>query len=170
MDAVLHQLDIPAVSWIEKPVPDSRLTLDFGQPTIRRDQDFEDDEVTLLATPPRRGSVVDSDESVPLQIRQTTSYQSPQAARVPHTPEPTNHYERLVDNVIRSAGRSAPRGNDNAFNLSSLQSALQSIEDGEEIFDHVATFGDRNRNQFAHDKKIGAAGEAFVGKPYLDSH
>ncbi|KAF2183099.1 hypothetical protein K469DRAFT_690218 [Zopfia rhizophila CBS 207.26] len=72
-----------------------------------------------------------------------------------------NRYRELLDQVITCAARASGE-DDGAFNLRDLRDSLLGANLEDEVFDHVATFGERARNQFAHDKKIGAAGELYV--------
>ena len=83
-------------------------------------------------------------------------------ATIEQTPLPTQ-YPRLIEQVVRSAQRAglrhdAPGGTDR-FGVADASPSPDLFND---TFDHTATFGDRDANEFAHDRRIGAAGEAFV--------
>lgn len=70
-------------------------------------------------------------------------------------PEPS-HYVRVLKKVIRIAQRTnIPFRSDQLESSAATAGALTSEE-------HISAFGSRSQNQFAHDIKIGAAGELFA--------
>ncbi|KAI7968870.1 hypothetical protein EIK77_002866 [Talaromyces pinophilus] len=75
-------------------------------------------------------------------------------------PEPPlaepSHYVRVLEKVIQIAQRTnIPFRSDQPGNSAVTTGGLTSEE-------HTSAFGSRSQNQFAHDIKIGAAGELFV--------
>lgn len=79
--------------------------------------------------------------------------------------DPTaSDYTRLLQRVV-DAARMAQFPSTGLFDMHELVSALPSIEldgIGQEVISGLP-FGNRTQNQLAHDIKIGAAGELFVG-------
>jgi hypothetical protein len=143
LDGVLSEQDIPFVSWIEKPV----IVLD--EPS--------DPEPSGTFTPEPSGS--DTATSADERPR-------PFSPEIP-TPTPTRHgrtvdaedgarsqtppqFGDFIDRVVRSAQRASGRQRDGVNN------------EAYPVYNHVATFGNRELNEWAHDRRIGAAGEAFV--------
>ncbi len=47
-------------------------------------------------------------------------------------------------------------------NVSDPVASIPPLEHAPVVFDHTATFGIRDLNEFSHDRRIGAAGEAYV--------
>jgi hypothetical protein len=152
LEDVLIEQDIPPVEWIERPV----VVISEGVEEER------------LVSP---ASVVENDDTVTLVDLQTglaTSTATPighgrmvSAVDVEHSvgTTPPAHYPEFIEQVVRSAQRAGYRYRDAEVPVANTPPRDEEFRD----FDHQATFGNRNRNQFEHDRRIGAAGEAYVG-------
>jgi hypothetical protein len=75
----------------------------------------------------------------------------------------TNRYRDLLGNIITRVKGSNHEDEVGVWNLSDIRDALPGNGEHGENFDRDATFGERDRYQMAHDRKIGAAGELYVG-------
>ncbi|KAI8941154.1 hypothetical protein NX059_002391 [Plenodomus lindquistii] len=166
LDDVLQEQDIFDVSWIEKPVIE--LT---DAPTDERPYT----PVTPSAFGDSDSTTIIGDGAVPRTPRTPLVNQNatPRSADRPEMqvqqPAP-DQYPRLVEQVVRSAQRTniVRERSDSAalFTFGTPGRTPSPFTFGtptpNEPFDHVATFGVRDANEFAHDRRIGAAGEAFV--------
>jgi len=135
IDDLLLERDIPSVSWIEKPVFDT-------SESVGDDSSEDSDSSSTLEFPTRHACTVSR-----------LSFES--SAQV----QPPPLYGDLIDQVVRSA----QRANDQYRRERGLpvDDALAHA-DNHRYIDHVAAFGHRGLDQFAHDRRIGAAGEAYV--------
>ena len=79
------------------------------------------------------------------------------------TPATTSRYRDLLGHIITHVNGPNHEDEVGVWNLSEIRDALPGNGERVKTFDRDATFGDRDRHQMAHDQKIGAAGELYVG-------
>lgn len=151
LDDILIEQDISDVSWIEKPVIDLSELQEDERPSIptssNRDVNFnvasgEPGTDAGLFTPritSRASSERSSRTFVEADFEDRLSIPSP------------SQYRRLVEQIIRCAQRTPNR-----------DVRVDPIGEESTYFDRVATFGIRETNEFAYNRRVGAAGEAFV--------
>jgi hypothetical protein len=141
LDEVLREQDIPSVDWIRKPVIGTQDYVEDERPLSPASVTSNEDMTTLLgrmsrlAAPTPHGRMVhvaDADET-----------------------KPPSQYLDFIDQVVRSAQRAANRYLD-------ARTATPPHDDKVCHFDYQETFGNRNRDPTAHDRRIGAAGEAYI--------
>jgi hypothetical protein len=75
----------------------------------------------------------------------------------------TNRYRDLLGHIITRVNGPNHEDEVGVWNLSDIRDALPGNGEHGKSFDRDATFGERDRNHMAHDQKIGAAGELYVG-------
>ena len=75
----------------------------------------------------------------------------------------TNRYRDLLGHIITRVNAPNHKDEVGVWNLSELRDALPGNGEPGKSFDRDATFGERDGHQMAHDRKIGAAGELYVG-------
>jgi hypothetical protein len=135
LDDVLQEQDISSVPWITKPP--------------REDASPRIEQRGILGTP---GS--------------STGNLSPPTWRIANStraPATTTRYRDLLGQIISRVNGSNHEDENGVWNLSEIQDALPGNGEHGQIFDRDGTFGERDRDQMAHDRKIGAAGELYVG-------
>jgi hypothetical protein len=173
LDDVLIELDISSVSWIAKP---------------ERDISDDDDSATSIqgtlqdSSSRSASNSPSSTENTLVEHRSNLRTPGSSASRsrfhlgirdmddvedvedddeafVPTPPPP--QYHEFVEQVLRNARRS---GYANTSNSNRIPISGSSPLNGPSptAFDRTATFGDRTADQMKHDRRIGAAGEAFV--------
>lgn len=150
LEDVLIEQDVPAVEWIDKPtvvlrdiLPDESLNTPISART--------DGDMTTLLNP---SSGIITPESSPTRYRRSVS--APDSEYLIETPPP-EQYPELIEQVIESARQAGNRYRDAG------SVPYEPVVHGQyRVFDHIATFGTRNGNTFTHDRRIGAAGEAYV--------
>ena len=134
LDDVMQEQDISPVPWVTKPPrEDASPRTEHG------------------GTPRTTGSI---------------GNQSPPRWRTASgigTPATTNRYRDLLGHIITRVNGSSHEDEGGVWNLSEIRDALPGNGEHDKIFDRDATFGERDRDQMAHDRKIGAAGELYVG-------
>lgn len=151
LENVLVEQDISSVDWIERPViviPNVTVEqrLSTPAPTIA-----ESETATLVKTV--AGPM--TPEATPIRYRRSVSREDPEVFVETAPPE---QYPDLIEQVVRSA-RQAGHGYRNA----EADDVHEPVPRGQyREFDHSATFGVRSGNGFVHDRRIGAAGEAYV--------
>jgi hypothetical protein len=139
LEDMLVEQDIPPVDWIEKPVIDLK--------------DFPEDDDTSTPTVSEADTLIGGmsrpfTPSNPVSRgRDQSNYYSPASYR------PLHQYPKLIEQVTRCAERAGGKN-------------IQPIEVACSRFNHEATFGSREADQIAHDRRIGAAGEAYVSLPF----
>ncbi|USP74759.1 hypothetical protein yc1106_02033 [Curvularia clavata] len=149
LEDILVQQDIPPVPWIDRPV--------IVVPYIPEDN--------RPITPPASHTSSDSETPFP-RSRPITPDATPTHHRraVPilntgyiaaGTSPPD--YPALIEQVVRSAQRAGRMRHNTEDVADQIPFADRARE-----FDHYATFGSRERDPFAHDRRIGAAGEGYV--------
>ena len=79
------------------------------------------------------------------------------------TPATTSRYRDLLQHIITHVNGSSHENEAGVWNLLEIRDALPGNGEHGKTFDRDATFGERDRDQMAHDRKIGAAGELYVG-------
>jgi hypothetical protein len=79
------------------------------------------------------------------------------------TPVTTSRYRDLLEHIITHVNGPNHGGEAGVWNLSEIRDALPGNGEHGKDFDRDATFGEREGDQMAHDRKIGAAGELYVG-------
>jgi hypothetical protein len=79
------------------------------------------------------------------------------------TPATTSRYRDLLEHIITHVNGSNHEGEVGVWNLLEIRDALPGNSEHGKTFDRDATFGERDKHQMAHDRKIGAAGELYVG-------
>jgi hypothetical protein len=134
LDEVMQEQDISPVPWITKPPRE-----EASPRTDHRD------------TPGTPGSI--SNLSPP-RWRTASSI---------GTPATTSRYRDLLEHIITHVSGSSHEDEVGVWNLSEIRDALPGNGEHGMAFDRDATFGERDRHQMAHDQKIGAAGELYVG-------
>jgi hypothetical protein len=151
LENVLVEQDVSPVEWIERPVviiPDVTI-----EETPRTPPSTVADSETATLLNIRSGPI--TPEATPTRSRRAVSTIEPEHIVETALPE---QYPRLIEQVVESAQRAGYR----------YLNAEADIDDAEAVrgqypqFDHFATFGTRTGNAFAHDRRIGAAGEAYV--------
>ena len=134
LDDVLQEQDISPVPWITKPP--------------REDASPRIEQGGILGTP---GS--------------STGNLSPPTWRIANStraPATTTRYRDLLGQIISRVNGSNHEDENGVWNLSEIRDALPGNGEHGKNFDRDATFGERDRHQIAHDRKIGAAGELYV--------
>jgi hypothetical protein len=84
-------------------------------------------------------------------------------ARAIGTPATTSRYRDLLGHIIARVNGPSHEDEVGVWNLSEIRDALPGNGEHGKNFDRDETFGERDRHQMAHDQKIGAAGELYVG-------
>jgi hypothetical protein len=138
LENVLVAQDITPVSWIEKP------TIEVGEGAD--DATFSDGDAVIT----RNGS---TSLSMSAQIRQHNNI-THERIRYDSPHVPPSQFGDFVDQVVRYAQQAHERyisGDEASFH-----------DEEHEDFDHNDVFGSREWNAFAHDRRIGAAGEAYA--------
>ncbi|KAF1842835.1 uncharacterized protein K460DRAFT_367777 [Cucurbitaria berberidis CBS 394.84] len=156
LDDILTEQDVPSVDWIEKPAIDiPELSEDERPRTPIPHSVFDDSDATTIVndsgylTPRAPSRYRDESEHTPSRVDIRDAIQPPSPAQ----------YPRLIEQVVQIAQRAGHRREGGG----GVGVAYTPPRDGEyRYFDHVATFGNREVNEFAHDRRIGAVGEAFV--------
>jgi hypothetical protein len=156
LEDVLVEQDIPPVQWIDRPtivVPD---IADDERPVTPISVIGSNDTATLVGSQSR----VVTPEATPARHDRTAS-----AVDVGYSAEttPPAQYPDFIEQVVRSAQRAGYR------NRGAEAAVANTPPRDEEYhhFDHQATFGIRSSaNTFVHDRRIGAAGEAYVCVSY----
>ena len=133
LDALMQEQDISPVPWITKPP--------------REEASSRPEHGSTSGTP---GSVGD-----PSPPRWRT-------ANGIGTPATTNRYSDLLEHIITRVNRPNHEDRVGLWNLSEIRESLPENGEHGKNFDRDATFGERDRDQMAHDQKIGAAGELYV--------
>jgi hypothetical protein len=139
LEDVLVAQDITPVSWIEKPVVE--LAEDADDAT-------SDDDSPATTRSDSTSSFARSHERNNFH-REQNGYESP--------PTPPSQFGNLVDQVVKYAQQ--------AHETYESGDDTSSHDEEHEEFDHNDVFGSRERNAFAHDRRIGAAGEAYASVP-----
>lgn len=137
LDDIMQEQDISQASWITKP--------------LREDAPSRSEQGDILGTP-----------SSSIGNLTPSTWQAAHSMRT-SAPATTERYRDLLAHVITRATESNHADDDTAWNLSEIRAALPANGEHSQIFDRNETFGERDRDQMAHDRKIGAAGEAYVG-------
>lgn len=165
LEDILFEQDIPPVEWIE-------------QPRIERPTPSEDDRSTTAAPTPRSpASHYDGSVTLPMPPTPTRApftpetnadrdgrYSPPSPAddtRVPGRGAP-HQYERFIEQVVQSAQRARYRQVRPYTNVAPAQDSPPADDTLLYNFNHIATFGTRDVDTMGHDRRIGAAGEAYV--------
>jgi hypothetical protein len=157
LDDVLFEQDIPPVSWIAKPNLNLAINNDIASTADMGDHDIQGSLASRLSLSSSSQSTLVSEMRGLSIVRSSATYgalrETPagdhQRNLINAVPE---QYSRLVDQVVRSAQRTADP---------SLE-AQSDDSDEHEVFNHVETFGRREANEFTHDRRVGAVGEAYV--------
>lgn len=161
LDDILSEQDIATVDWIEKPVyshpassesdPDSAHEPTTTSPGESSEGNLERN---TTASPPSNtstllnASIVSSHADTP----------SPPATPTPIGPRPPR-YDVIVEEVVQSAYRAR---NPHHRSPSSRVSPIPVNARSSFNYDHEETFGNRRADEIAHDRRIGALGEAYV--------
>jgi hypothetical protein len=172
LDDVLFEQDISSVSWIERPELGIIAHYDASSvaSTNNHDNQVSSSSTLGLSSPSETTLLGETIEcstvrtSAPYAARRETPSRDHQGNLVDTIPEsflshasPTK-YPRLVEQVARSAQRSAHQ-------YLGIQLDVPSPEDEHGYFDHAETFGLREGNEYMQNRRIGAAGEAYVRIP-----
>jgi hypothetical protein len=151
LDTVLVEQDISSVGWIEQPVvvtPD--VSVD-ERPTTPASAVANSDTATLLNI----GSGLVTPGTSPTRYRRSVSRID---AQYFVETQPPAQYPDLIEQVVESARRASHKYRNGQADIEDATSPHGQCHQ----LDHTATFGCRNENTFAHDRRIGAAGEAYV--------
>ena len=134
LDDVMHEQDISPVPWITKPPREGASPrTEYG------------------GTPGTPGSIGNLS---PPRWRTDSDI---------GTSATTNRYRDLLGHIITRVNGSNNEDELGVWNLSDIRDALPGNSEHGKNFDRDETFGERDRHQMAHDQKIGAAGELYVG-------
>jgi hypothetical protein len=134
LDDVMQEQDISPVPWITKPLREG------ASPRTEYSSTPGTPSSTGNLSPPRW---------------QTTSGIG--------TPATTSRYKDLLEHIITHVNRPNHEDEAGMWNLSEIRDSLPRSGEHGKNFDRDATFGERDGHQMAHDRKIGAAGELYVG-------
>ncbi|KAF2875580.1 hypothetical protein BDV95DRAFT_278391 [Massariosphaeria phaeospora] len=173
IDDVMLEQDIANVDWIDKLIIGGLYPTDEGpstpQPQLDSHRDRSENEDSPESSTPSgwrsfRGAPA-SVASESIQSNRTlveddteTEFATPNI----HNPPP-HQYERLIEQVVRSAQRSRYRETrPHTSREGDIPSAPADDEQDVNALDHERTFGNRDGNQMGHDKRVGAAGELYV--------
>jgi hypothetical protein len=74
-----------------------------------------------------------------------------------------SRYRDLLQHIITHVNGSNREDGFGVWSLLQIRDALPGNGEHGKTFDRDATFGERDRDQMVHDRKIGAAGELYVG-------
>jgi hypothetical protein len=151
LEDILVEQDIPPVEWINKPVIVIPELVEPRRPITPAPSVDDSDAATLVD--PRSGLITPS--ATPPRYGRTVNVLE---AREHVEATPPAQYPDFIDQVVRSAQRAGPR----ARNVSPTIADPAPEPEVYPQFDHQATFGTRDGNAFVHDRRIGAAGEAYV--------
>jgi hypothetical protein len=139
LEDVLVAQDITPVSWIERPV------VEFAEDA---DDATSDDDSPALTRSDSTSQFARFHQHTNF-YRERDGYESP--------PTPPSQFGNFVDQVVKYAQR--------AHETWEAGDAASSHDEEHQEFDHNDVFGSRERNAFAHDRRIGAAGEAYASVP-----
>ncbi|KAH6212673.1 hypothetical protein HBI42_148920 [Parastagonospora nodorum] len=151
LENVLIEQDISSVEWIEQPVifiPDVVLEERPSTPALTI---AESEAATLVNT----GVGPITPEATPMRYRRSVSRLDPEDFIETAPPE---QYPDLIEQVVGSARQAGHRYR----NVEADEVYEPILRSQNREFDHSATFGVRSGNGFIHDRRIGAAGEAYV--------
>jgi hypothetical protein len=154
LDDVLIEQDIPPVEWIEKPVLILLDTPGDESPSTPISAVALSD-ATEVPVPrfERLGTITPA--ATPTHQVRTVSLVSREDTAETLLPE---QYLDLVEQIVRRAQHAgSSRGNAGVHTPDA-----PSNDEGDRHFEHLPTFGRRDTNAFVHDRRIGAAGEAYV--------
>ncbi|KAF2680362.1 hypothetical protein K458DRAFT_94472 [Lentithecium fluviatile CBS 122367] len=160
LDDILLEHDIPHVDWIERPAitvpepPENR-----SPPTSTAGEHRAGTDAP--STPSRTSGALLTPESA-LERDEGRHHTSSDGYNGPSTPTPSGEYVRLAEDVVRSAQRATYRQRRSSTNEVPIHETTPISPLSDYEFDHDTTFGSRDANAFAHDRKIGALGEAYV--------
>lgn len=158
VDDLMREQDISPVPWITKPpieiaCPQNEQSSSSSDTISTPNSKVKSPRAFSLLTPSRTTSLGKG-----LSATRLSNYDlSPPGWHIDSgigTPEPKNLYRDLLDQIIAQVNRPIREGEDGTLNLSNLGDALELSRETPQIFDRAATFSDR---------KIGAAGELYVG-------
>lgn len=179
IDDILCEHDIERVDWINPPVIDGPSPSEDETPATPRHTGRpsepivpETEPASAPSTP--RGRLFTPESSVGHDGSSSTTSNAGDARAVSVSPSsptpapavppsaalPPRQYEVLVDHVVRSAQRASYR--QQRPYASAAQDTPPADDTPSHDFNHTATFGNRDANEMAHDRKVGAAGEAYV--------
>jgi hypothetical protein len=157
LDDVLIEQDIYSVSWMKKPILDISDDEDATVSTLTTPQG-----ISSTSTRRRRTSLSSTNSDGPSSSEYTLvdprSSSPTEEAPIPTPPPP--QYADFVEHVLRNA-RTARYANTSKSNRIPVSTTPPTV------FDRTATFGNRTTDQMTHDRRIGAAGEAFVFETLL---
>jgi hypothetical protein len=158
VDDLMREQDISPVPWITKPpieitCPQNEQSNSSSGMISTLSSRVKSTRAFSLLTPSRTTS-----SSKRLSATSINNYDlSPPGWHIDSgigTPEPKNLYRDLLDQIIAQVNGPIHEDGDGASNLSNLGDALEPSGETPQIFDRATTFSDR---------KIGAAGELYVG-------
>ncbi|KAF1938515.1 hypothetical protein EJ02DRAFT_457780 [Clathrospora elynae] len=180
LDDILVEQDIPYVSWIQKPSLDISEDEEFtvSTPRLSCNNSIAHTEIRIRQTS-LSSRCLSPSVSLPSE---TTLVEHATTPRTPasHTPRHTHPSEDESDDSHGSVPISPPpQYHDFVEQVLCIARRARFILPGflsfmpltlfapandpiPVIFDRTATFGNRSADQMAHDRRIGAAGEAFV--------
>jgi hypothetical protein len=130
---------------------------------VMQEQDISP--VPWITKPPREGASPRTEHRGTPGTPSSIGNLSPprwQTANSIGTPATTGRYRDLLGHIITHVNESNHEDEVGVWNLSELQDALPGNGGHDKNFDRDATFGERDRDHMAHDRKIGAAGELYV--------
>ena len=166
---LMEIIDISTVSWIAIPADmksseaEGSSLLESVSPSVPAT--FSPSEMPATGTTLYPRHTGDVDNYVPEEPAVLQRSPTPSAIPVPlqHSSEVIDNYRQLLHLVIQKARHGQSNLNAGTFDMTALGDSLPH-EDGSinPSFDNDTTFGRRELNPLAHDRKIGAAGELFV--------
>lgn len=162
LDEILLEQDIPLVNWIERPIIRVSDSVEHETPNnVIPDEDASGPDAipTASRTPTQEYFAPESEAGH--SRRTSRTWVNEEASTPPQTP--SRQYERLLEQIVRSAHRATHGQRINGDTAVPLRNAPPEDDEFAYDHDHNAAFGDRDTNQMTHDKRIGAAGEAYVG-------
>ncbi|KAH4095486.1 hypothetical protein HBH46_167370 [Parastagonospora nodorum] len=151
LENVLIEQDISSVEWIERPVifiPDVAVE---QRPSTPASTIAESEAATLVNI----GVGPITPEATTIRYRRSVSRLDPEDFIETAPPE---QYPDLIEQVVGSARQAGHRYRN--IEADDIYEPILRSQNRE--FDHSATFGVRSGNGFIHDRRIGAAGEAYV--------
>jgi hypothetical protein len=181
LDDIMKEWDIDQIEWIEKPQLSSYLIEESNAEALRSAA------ISISASPPidisnhvKEGEPISSSNMasaafMPLSsmspkintasevgtetilVEETVRVSGQYSSNAVPVGTIRNSYRCLLDQIIKKVNDGKE-----TWEMTDIRNVLPENVDGEEIQNIAIIFGDRNLDRFAHDSKIGAAGELFV--------
>jgi hypothetical protein len=168
LDDLMQESDISPVPWITKPLRDvASPQIEYRSTSGAAGSTPSSGEVSprvpLFVTPSGTTNLFGQSSGTATLYNDSLSHPRWRIDSGIGTPAATNQYRDLLNHIIARVNGSNCEDEVGVWNLSEMGDALPRSGEAGQIFDRDATFGVRDSDQMAHDRKIGSAGELYVG-------